>query len=189
MKGGETSRGTSSRTKKRSAISADSRALGWNMSFFRRRRGLLALLLALTTALTLAACSSSSATAAPTLADPSATGRELVVAWLTALQQKDMASIDAQLAPNFQIQRADGSSSTKAEYLANPASIDTFELGDTLVGLQNANTLTVRWALKVTGETNGVAVPNKEAARLTGFQWNGERWQIITYANFNAPIS
>ena len=159
------------------------------MSFFRRRRGLLALLLALTTALTLAACSSSSATAAPTLADPSATGRELVVAWLTALQQKDMASIDAQLAPNFQIQRADGSSSTKAEYLANPASIDTFELGDTLVGLQNANTLTVRWALKVTGETNGVAVPNKEAARLTGFQWNGERWQIITYANFNAPIS
>jgi len=155
----------------------------------RRRRGLLALLLALTTALTVAACSSSSPPAAPKLADPSATGRELVTAWLTALQQKDMASIDAQLAPNFQIQRADGSSSTKAEYLANPASIDTFELGDTLVGLQNANTLTVRWALKVTGETNGVTVPNKEAARLTGFEWNGERWQIITYANFNAPNS
>jgi len=159
------------------------------MPFSRRRRGLLALLLALTTALTVAACSSSSPPAAPTLADPSATGRELVVAWLTALQQKDMASIDAQLAPNFQIQRADGSSSTKADYLANPASIDTFELGDTLVGLQNANTLTVRWALKVTGETNGVSVPNQEAARLTGFEWNGERWQIITYANFNAPNS
>ena len=153
------------------------------------RHGLLALLLALTTTLALAACSSSSPTVAPRLADPSATGRELVVAWLTALQQKDLASLDAQIAPNFQLQRADGSSSNKAEYLANPASVDTYELGDTIVGLQSANTLTVRWAMKVKGQTNGVTVPDKEAARLTGFEWNGERWQIITYANFNAPNS
>ena len=153
------------------------------------RHGLLALLLALTTTLALAACSSSSPAAAPKLADPSATGRELVVAWLTALQQKDLASLDAQIAPNFQLQRADGSSSNKAEYLANPASVDTYELGDTIVGLQSANTLTVRWAMKVAGQTNGVTVPNKEAPRLTGFEWNGERWQIITYANFNAPNS
>ena len=153
------------------------------------RHGLLALLLALTTTLALAACSSSSPAAAPKLADPSATGRELVVAWLTALQQKDLASLDAQIAPNFQLQRADGSSSNKAEYLANPASVDTYELGDTIVGLQSANTLTVRWAMKVKGQTNGVTVPDKEAARLTGFEWNGERWQIITYANFNAPNS
>ena len=159
------------------------------MSRSRRRYSVLTLLLALTTTLALAACSSSSPAAAPKLADPSATGRELVVAWLTALQQKDLASLDAQIAPNFQLQRADGSSSNKAEYLANPASVDTYELGDTIVGLQSANTLTVRWAMKVAGQTNGVTVPNKEAPRLTGFEWNGERWQIITYANFNAPSS
>ena len=159
------------------------------MSRSRRRYSVLTLLLALTTTLALAACSSSSPAAAPKLADPSATGRELVVAWLTALQQKDLASLDAQIAPNFQLQRADGSSSNKAEYLANPASVDTYELGDTIVGLQSANTLTVRWAMKVKGQTNGVTVPDQEAARLTGFEWNGERWQIITYANFNAPNS
>ena len=159
------------------------------MSRSRRRYSVLTLLLALTATLALAACSSSSPTVAPRLADPSATGRELVVAWLTALQQKDLASLDAQIAPNFQLQRADGSSSNKAEYLANPATVDTYELGDTIVGLQSANTLTVRWAMKVAGQTNGVTVPNKEAPRLTGFEWTGERWQIITYANFNAPSS
>ena len=159
------------------------------------RHGLLALLLALTTTLALAACSSSSPTvtptaaAAPTLSDPSATGRALVLAWLTALQLGDTASLDSQMAPNFQLQRADGTFATKAEYLASPAKIASFELTDNVVGLAHANTLTVRWAVKTAGEINGVTVPNREAPRLTGFEWNGERWQIITYANFNAPNS
>jgi hypothetical protein len=124
---------------------------------------------------------------APKLADPSATGRKLVTDWLTALQNHDAKAIAAFLAPNFQIQRADGTSSNREQYLQKPAQVTSFEFGSTIVGLQHGSTLSVRWSVKVNETIDGKVYLRGEAARLTGFVWSGKRWQIVTYANFNVP--
>ena len=162
------------------------------MTAKRLPRALAAVALLATASFGLVACSTSSskdaaATPAPKLADPSRTGRELVTAWLTALQQGDTKEIAATLAPNFQIQRADGSYSDRAAYIANPAKVDTFTLGDRVTGLQHGSTLSVHWSVEVDEAINGKTFKQGEAPRLTGFAWNGERWQIVTYANFNLP--
>jgi hypothetical protein len=86
---------------------------------------------------------------APRLEDPSATGRELITKWLTALKEGDIESIEEQLAPNFQIRRANGSTANKEEYLKSPAVVTSFELSEMLVGLQHGQTLSLNWGIKV----------------------------------------
>ena len=56
-----------------------------------------------------------------------------------------------------------------------------------MIGLQHGSNLTVRWAVEVNEVINGQTFKQGEAPRLTGFVWNGTRWQITTYANFNLP--
>ena len=126
---------------------------------------------------------------APTLEDPSATGRELITKWLTALKERDLESIEEQLAPNFQIRRANGSTADKEQYLQSPAVVTSFELSEKLVGLQHGQTLSVNWAIKVEETIGGITYSNSEAPRMTSFEWNADKWQIVTYANFNAPTA
>jgi hypothetical protein len=138
-----------------------------------------------------AACSSSSASngsqAAPTLANPVTTARGLVTAWLAALKSGDKKAVAGFLAPNFLIQRADGSTMDRAQYLVNPPTVNTFTVSKDLRAIQDGPSLSVRWSLEVDEVINGKVFKKGEAARLTGFQWTGSRWQIATYANFNVP--
>ncbi len=166
------------------------------MDSIRFSRGVLrrvAVVVALvgTLALGSAACSASSTTgsrsSAPQLADPSREATALVTAWLTALQRGDKAEIAGFLAPNFLIQRADGSTSNRDQYLLNPPKVGTFTLGPEMVGIQDGDSLTVRWSVEVDEIINGKPFHKGEAARLTGFHWTGARWQIASYANFNVP--
>lgn len=126
---------------------------------------------------------------APVLKDPSATGRALITKWMTALKDGDMAAIEALLAPNFQIRRADGSTANKEQYVKTPAVVSGFELSDQLVGLQSGQTLSVTWGMKAVETIGGVDYSAAEALRITGFEWNANKWQIVTYANFNAPVT
>ena len=126
---------------------------------------------------------------APVLEDPSATGRELITKWLTALKDRNLESIDEQLAPNFQIRRANGSTADKAQYLQSPAVVTSFELSEKFVGLQHGQTLSLNWAIKVDQIIDGVTYSNSEAPRMTSFEWNTDKWQIVAYANFNAPAT
>lgn len=126
---------------------------------------------------------------APVLEDPSATGRELITKWLTALKDRDLESIDEQLAPNFQIRRANGSTADKKQYLQSPAVVTSFELSENFVGLQHGQTLSLNWAIKVQETIGGVSYSTSEAPRITSFEWNTDKWQIVTYANFNAPTT
>lgn len=155
-------------------------------------RLLLVLSLAVVSMGLLAACSSSDDDAAavkpaPELADPSRTGERLITEWLDALQREDLDAVGAILAPNFQIQRADGTSADRAAYLENPAKVTEYALGPEIVGLQDDDTLSVRWSVEIDEVIDGQRLSRGNAGRLTGFHWNGERWQIVTYANFNLP--
>jgi hypothetical protein len=151
----------------------------------------VAMLLVLASACTSDADDASSGTAtavtatavtAPQLADPVATATELVTAWLETLKSGE--SVADLMAPNFEIQRADGSGANRNEYLANQAAVDDYTLSDTVIASQSGNTLSVRWSLQVSEEINGVQYDDVDAPRLTVFEWTGEAWQIVGYANF-----
>ena len=149
------------------------------MNLFKR----VAVLVALVSVLV--GCSSGT-TAAPTLDNPSATARELLTTWLTTLQNGE--SVADIIAPNFQLQRADGSGVDRDEYLANQALVTEFVLGDEVYAVQSGQTLTVRWNILVSEEIDDVLYENIQAPRLTVFEWIDGAWLIVGYANFNPVL-
>ena len=141
----------------------------------------------ITVAIALAACGSDNQSSAPRLDDPAATAKSLVTNWLEVLKAGDLEAIADAMAPSFQIQRADGSSADRAAYLADPAVVSSYVIGDQIVATQSGDTLTVRWSLKVTETLDDVTYTDVEAPRLVAFEWQDGAWRIISYANFNPP--
>ena len=123
---------------------------------------------------------------APVLADPSATGRELATRFMTILQQQDGAALSAFLADGFVIQRADGSTATRDQYLASPISVSSFELGPDVLGVQDGDVLVVRWSVAASEATGAGAYGRTEAPRLSTFVWRDGAWRMVSHANFNA---
>ncbi len=143
--------------------------------------GLATLLLALS----MACNSDSGVEAAPRLSDPNTTGGQVTNEFLTLLQKKDVPGLQSFLSDAFILQRADGSSSSKAEYLPNLPSIGPFEIGD-VKALQDGNTLVVHWTLTVQEVINGQPYRTAPAPRLSTFTWSEDRWRMASHANFNA---
>jgi ketosteroid isomerase-like protein len=128
-----------------------------------------------------------SAASAPKLKDPNATGEKLATKFLTLLQTKDVKGLADFLDPSFQLQRADGTGVTKSEYVANPATVASFEIGPQLTAVQAGDILTVRWQLEVDVQVDGTQYRTTEAPRLSVFRWDGRQWRLVAHANFNVP--
>ncbi|MFA5883288.1 MAG: hypothetical protein WDA60_05520 [Acidimicrobiia bacterium] len=123
----------------------------------------------------------------PKLKDPSATGRELSTRFLTILQRGDKAALAKFLDPAFQLQRADGTGVNKAEYVAKPALVGKFVLGDKVIAAQNGDILSVRWALKSDITVGGQPYSNVETPRISTYHWYKNGWRLAAHANFNRP--
>lgn len=121
---------------------------------------------------------------APRLADPTRTATRLVNEFFTLLEHKDRAGLQRFLSPAFQVQRADGSTAEKREYLANLATINNFQLTK-VRGTQAGATLVVRYVATVEGVVNGKPYKPGPAPRLSVFAWSGKHWQLVAHANFN----
>jgi hypothetical protein len=147
------------------------------------RLALLSSALALTLAPGLSAAGAG-ARPAPRLANPTATATPLVNRFFTMIENKDVAGLTRLLSPAFQVQRADGSSAGKTEYLAKLATITKFELTK-VVATQAGDTLVVRYLATVEGVVNGKPYTPGPAPRLSVFAWNGTRWRLAAHANFN----
>jgi hypothetical protein len=161
-------------------------SFGLSFSFVRTPSLVLALGL-LTLALMFASGASGKAATnkpAPRLANPTRTAGRLVNEFFTLLAHKDRAALQRFLSPAFQVQRADGSSAEKPEYLANLATINTFQLTK-VRGTQAGATLVVRYLATVEGVVNGKPYKPGPAPRLSVFAWSGNRWQLAAHANFN----
>ena len=142
-----------------------------------------------TAALALAFLLAAPASAAPPpkLKDPDATGEKLATKFLTLLQNQDMKGLTAGLDPSFQLQRADGTGVTKAEYLAKPSTVTSFKIGPELNAVQAGDLLTLRWQLEANTQIEGTQYRVTEAPRLSVFRWDGRQWRIVAHANFNVP--
>jgi len=127
-------------------------------------------------------------TSAPVLDDASATGRALAEQFIDILKRKDRDALAAFLAGAFQIQRADGTSADRAEYLTADINISSSELGPEVEGIQEGNTLTVRWSVKLVETVNGKPTSEVFAPRLSTFIWEGGTWALLAHANFNPPV-
>jgi hypothetical protein len=122
--------------------------------------------------------------AAPRLADPSKTAKPLVNRFFVLLVHKDRAGLQRFLSPAFQVQRADGSGAGKKQYLTSLATINQFQITK-LKATQTAGALVVRYLAEVEGVLNGKRYTPGPAPRLSAFNWNGKRWQLVAHANFN----
>jgi hypothetical protein len=155
--------------------------------------GVLALTVAVA-ALGVAACSDetskeSSVTSVPALSDPSVTGRELATEFMTILQRGDGDALGAFIADGFVIQRADGSTATRDEYLAAPIKVASFELGPDVLGVQDGDVLVVRWSVRASESTAAGELGEEIAPRLSTFVWRDGTWRMVSHANFNTLAS
>ncbi len=125
----------------------------------------------------------------PVLADPNTTGRELVLRFAEILQSKDRVALAAFLAGAFQMQRSNGTSTDREEYLALDVNLTNFALGEELEAFQELNALTVRWSVKVVQTVDGKPVSEVFAPRLSTFIWEKGAWRLLSHANFNPPVA
>jgi hypothetical protein len=150
----------------------------------------LRFLMALSIAALVAGCTSGaspaggSAASAPALADPTATGQQLVTRFFDLIHAQDVVGLRDFLSPAFQIERADGTGTGKEDYLTKLPTVNSYQLSD-LNGTQAGSVLVVRYLATVEGVVNGKAYTPGPAPRLSVFAWDGSAWRLAAHANFN----
>jgi hypothetical protein len=119
-------------------------------------------------------------------ADVTALGARLVNGFWTGLATGNHRAIAALISPAFQIQRADGSTARRDEYLMRLATIRSFEISN-LVATYASGTLVVRYDVATDEVIGGVEFQRSQLPRLSTFTWSGTRWRMTSHANFNRP--
>lgn len=159
-----------------------------------RRLALASLVLVLSAALfaaptAAAAPGAVSASVPASKASDTALGKRLVNSFFAALQAKDTAALNALLSPAFQVARADGSTSTKAQYLKDLPKVEQYALDDFLV-TRAGSELVVRYSATTSETINGQVLSKDPALRLSVFVKNTKSgaWRLVAHANFNSPV-
>jgi ketosteroid isomerase-like protein len=113
-------------------------------------------------------------------------GQKAVQAWVDAVVSGDIARIEAVLAPEFQILRADGKAYDKDAYLkSNLPRFPDVPVMSMLVVTGNRDLLVARYVL-TTGGVLADGVERPQAPRLTVFRKDGDAWLVAAHANFAA---
>ena len=122
--------------------------------------------------------------AAQPVGDLDAEGLAANAAWWGALVKRTVPAVDAVLAPEFQIMRADGSAYDKEGYLGSQlpqvAAIPEFS---EMVVTAHDNLLVTRYYVTVK-ETRDGATVEAYAPRLTVFRREGDKWLVVAHGNF-----
>ena len=137
-------------------------------------------------ALVVGACNSGATgpSPAPVYSDAAGGAQPLVTKLFQLLKDKDTAGLDAFLSPAFTLQRADGSSADKADFVQRPAEVVEFTISG-LTATQTDGLLVARYMADVVGMTNGRPYSPGPAPRLSVFIWDGTDWRLVAHANFN----
>ena len=112
-----------------------------------------------------------------------ADARAAILAWLGALASHDPATVAKVLAPEFQIQRSDGSGFDARSYLSNlPKFKGKPEISNLAFGA-NGDGLVTRYNLLLEQKIASKPVQTL-APRLSVFRRQGAGWLIVAHANF-----
>ncbi len=123
------------------------------------------------------------ALAAPARAQTAADAEAAVMVWLNAIKSGDAARISAILAPEFQIQRADGTGFDRVGYLTGFAIITEIIAVSDVVVTAAGDIMVVRYQLRLTSTVDGRPT-EALAPRLTVFRREGDVWLVVAHANF-----
>jgi Domain of unknown function (DUF4440) len=120
----------------------------------------------------------------PRLTNPQATASPLVTRFFNLVEHNDVKGLHRFLSPAFQLERADGSGASKAEYLANLPTITKFSISD-VAATQTGSVLVARYQAAIEGVVNGRPATPGPAPRLSVFSRTGKTWRLVAHANFN----
>jgi len=121
----------------------------------------------------------------PAMAHRHVSDMRLASEFLRINQAADATALERFLAPEFLIQRSDGTFLTKAQYLTRPSKIDAYALS-AVYGTQTGDVRVIRYTLVATIEIDGKEVPQDPAPRLSTFVWRDGAWRLLMHANFAA---
>lgn len=129
---------------------------------------------------------SAAAIAATTTTTKAQLGSRLVNRFFRELQHHNVVGLRHFLSPAFQIQRANGTRLTKAEYLHKLPNVVSYKL-------RRLHTTATERAVVVTYEARteemveGKKVESNYAPRLSAFFHTRHGWRLVAHANFNPP--
>ena len=106
----------------------------------------------------------------------------VLATWLAAAASGDAARIRALVAPDFQVQRADGQGASLAGYLQDGLEAGPVPTVANLVATSFSNTMVVRYTLREAGDGGRTNLPG-----LTVFQRIGGQWLVSADAVFGPP--
>jgi hypothetical protein len=112
-----------------------------------------------------------------------AEANDAIMAWLGALQTGDPAKVEKVLAPEFQIQRSDGSGFGKSDYLKNLPKQASAPVIDKVSATVAGAELVARYVLNIRQTIEGKDV-QAVAPRLSVFRKTKDGWLISAHANF-----
>jgi hypothetical protein len=106
--------------------------------------------------------------------------------WWGALLTGEVTAVDAVLAPEFQIQRANGSGYDKAGYLASSLPrLEAMPEFSAMAVTAHGDYLVTRYFV-TTDETIDGGNVERHAPRLTVFRKVGDAWLVVAHGNFAA---
>lgn len=121
--------------------------------------------------------------------DDEAKGQELVERFLDALHpdasgEVDVAELEKFLSSAWILQRANGTSSTKPEYLEAPATVESYRILDLEV-TRDGPVLVARYEVIVDSTVDGQPQSTNPAPRLSVFYKGPKGWKMVSHSNFN----
>jgi ketosteroid isomerase-like protein len=115
-----------------------------------------------------------------------AQARPAVEAWLDAVYKRDPALLDAVLAPEFQLMRADGTTFEKAAYVASTLPIfSTTPKVEELAVTGSAELFVARYLVTAEQTRDGKQLQTT-APRLSVFRKDGDKYLLVAHSNFAA---
>jgi len=119
----------------------------------------------------------------PGFAQSTADAEAAVEAWLDAVVLGTPEALSAVLAPEFQIQRANGTGHDRTGYMEGGAALLAEFTASDLISTRHEDILVVRYTLVVSETIDGHPV-ERTAPRLTVFRRDKGRWLVVAHANF-----
>jgi hypothetical protein len=118
---------------------------------------------------------------------PNPSDRRLAREFVELVHQKDVKGLRAFLSPAFLLQRADGTWRTKAQYLKDDLpTVETYTITD-VHGTRDGDIRVVRFTLQTKQTIDGQLYSQDPVPRLGTYVRHAKTWQLVSYANFNAP--
>lgn len=137
-------------------------------------------------ALSCAAAGASAASIAASATQSTDLGGRLVNRFFMELKHHDVAGLRHFLSSAFQIQRANGTRLTKAEYLHSLPDVIGYKVRDFRT-TSTQRVVVVTYQARTDELIDGKMVESPYAPRLSAFSHGAHGWQLIAHGNFNPP--